>query len=132
MARHFWFAYQRVMELMRAAGAAEKARGDEAWKLKTTAEASGCLAADARWALERAVSPCRGHRLDDAMSRVRGEGFEIPRAGTPLRSFVLLRKLARKNAPFPVARAGRRRASKRKRLPRRSASPASDALDGPG
>jgi hypothetical protein len=101
MAKHFWFAYQRVQELVRAAGAAEKARGEHAWRLRRTAEVSGCSAPDARWALDRAESPGRGHRLDDALARARSEGFEIPRAGTPLQSFVLLRKLARKNPPFP-------------------------------
>ena len=100
MARHFWFAYQRVQELVRAAGAAEKARGDHAWRLRRTAEVSGCSAPDALWALGRAESPGRGHRLDDALARARSEGFEIPRAGTPLQSFVLLRKLARKSAPL--------------------------------
>jgi hypothetical protein len=100
MARHFWFAYQRVQELVRAAGAADKARGDHAWRLRRTAEVSGCSAPDALWALDRAESSGRGHRLDDALARARSEGFEIPRAGTPLQSFVLLRKLARKNTPF--------------------------------
>ena len=100
MARHFWFAYQRVQELVRAAGAAEKARGDHAWRLRRTAEVSGCSAIDAVWALDRAESRGRGHRLDDALARARSEGFEIPRARTPLQSFVLLRRLARKAAPF--------------------------------
>lgn len=101
MARHFWFAYQRIRELVRAASAAEKARGDHAWRLRRTAEVSGCSLPDARWALDRAESRGRGHCLDDAVARARSEGFEIPRAGTPLQSFVLLRKLARKNARFP-------------------------------
>jgi hypothetical protein len=100
MATHFWFAYQRVQELVRAAGAAEKARGDRAWRLRRTAEVSGCAAPDALWALDRAGSRGRGHRLDDALARARSEGFVIPRAGTPLQSFVLLRRLARKSAPF--------------------------------
>jgi hypothetical protein len=107
MARHFWFAYQRVQELVRAAGAAEKARGDHAWRLRRTAEVSGCSAADALWALERSESRGRGHRLDDALARARSEGFEIPRAGTPLRSFVLLRRLARKNIPSRAMRRAR-------------------------
>ena len=101
MARHFFFAYQRIRELVRAASAAEKARGDHAWRLRRTVEVSGCSASDAHWALERAESRGRGHLLDDAVARARSEGFEIPRAGTPLQSFVLLRKLARKGAPFP-------------------------------
>ena len=124
MARHFWFAYQRVQELVRAAGAAEKARGDRAWRLRRTAEVSGCSAPDALWALDRAESPGRGHRLDDALARVRCEGFEIPRAGTPLQSFVLLRRLARKNAPFPGSRARRRTESKGKSPRRRAPDPA--------
>ena len=101
MARHFWFAYQRILELVRAASAAEKARGDHAWRLRRTAEVSGCSASDALWALDRAESRGRGHVLDDAVARARSEGFEIPRGGTALQSFVLLRKLARKSAPFP-------------------------------
>lgn len=110
MARHFWFAYQRVQELVSAAGAAEKSRGDRVTRLRRIVETSGCAAADAEWALARCESPSRGHRIDDAVARARTEGFEIPRAGTAFRSFVLLRKLARKGAP------SRRRAAPKKEL----------------
>ena len=115
MSSHFWFAYQRVQELVRVAAAAEKTRGDRGWRIRRTAELSGCPPADALWALDRADSPGRGHRLDDAIARARSEGFEIPRSGTPLQSFVLLRKLARKSAPFPERR---RKASKARPEPR--------------
>ena len=124
LASHFWFAYQRVQELVGVAGAAEKARGDHAWRIRRTAEVSGCSSADARWAVDRADSPGRGHRLDDTIARARSEGFEIPRAGTPMQSFVLLRRLARKSAPFPAPATRRRAASKGK-------SRVTQVLDGP-
>jgi hypothetical protein len=111
MARHLWLAYQRVRELVSAAGAAEKSRGDTVTRLRKTVEMSGCAAADAEWALARCESPGRGHRIDDAVARAREEGFEIPRAGTAFQSFVLLRRLARKCAP------PRRRVAEKKKLP---------------
>jgi hypothetical protein len=122
MARHFWLAYQRVLELVGAARAAEKSRGNSAMRLKETVEASGCTAADAEWALERSASSRRDHRVDDAVRRARSEGFEIPRAGTAFQSFVLLRKLARKSGPLTES-APRRRASAKKRLKRTRGSP---------
>ena len=115
MARHFWLAYQRVQELVAAARAAEKSRGDRATRLKATVEASGCAAADAEWALERSASSRRDHRVDDAVRRARSEGFEIPRAGTAFQSFVLLRKLARKCGPLSDSAPRRRASTKRRR-----------------
>jgi hypothetical protein len=126
MARHLWLAYQRVQELVGAARAAEKARGDHAMRLKTTVEASGCSAADAEWALERSSSSGRGHRVDDAVRRARSEGFEIPRAGTTFQSFVLLRKLARKNGP--LSGSALRRPASAKRRPGRTHDPYRPAL----
>lgn len=114
IARHFWMAYQRVQELVSAARAAEGARGNLAMRLKATVEASGCSAADAEWALERASSSRRGHRVDDAVRFARSEGFEIPRAGTDFESFLQLRKLARKCGPLPGS-GPRRQASVKRR-----------------
>lgn len=122
MAGHLWLAYQRVQELVSAAAAAEKSRGDRADRVRTTVETSGCASADAEWAVARCESPGRGHRIDDAVARAREEGFEIPRAGTVFQSFVLLRKLARRCAPprrRPVAKRPRLVLA---RLPVRAAS----------
>src|SRR6202162_1566458 len=136
MARHFWLAYQRVQELVGAARAAEKSRGDRAMRLQATVEASGCAAADAEWALERSASSRRDHRVDDAVRRARSEGFEIPRAGTAFQSFVLLRKLARKCGPLSDSTPRRRASAKRRRKrtpgPHRSALPPAAESPGPG
>ena len=47
--------------------------------------------ADAKWALSRAGSPKRGHRLDDAMRRTRDEGFELPQDSSEVGAFRRLR-----------------------------------------
>jgi hypothetical protein len=133
MARHFWLAYQRVQELVAAARAAERSRGDRAMRLKATVEASGCATADAEWALERSASSRRDHRVDDAVRRARSEGFEIPRAGTAFQSFVLLRKLARKCGPLSdSARRSRVFAKKRRRRRTRPALQPAAERPGPG
>jgi hypothetical protein len=136
MARHFWLAYQRVQELIAAARAAERSRGDRATRLTATVEASGCAAADAEWALERSESSRRDHRVDDAVRRARSEGFEIPRAGTAFQSFVLLRKLARKCRPLsdsaPRRRASAKRRREKTRDPHRPVLPPAAERPGPG
>jgi hypothetical protein len=136
MSRHFWLAYQRVQELVGAARAAERSRGDRAMRLKATVEASGCSAADAVWALERSASSRPDHRVDDAVRRARSEGFEIPRAGTAFQSFVLLRKLARKCGPLSDSVARSRASAKtrreRTRGPHRPALPPAAERPGPG
>lgn len=91
MARHLWFGYQRVMTLARISRAAEKACGNVGDSLEFLRKKMGCSVEDARWALGRASSPGRGHRLDDAMHRVRTEGFELPQAENEVRAFRRLR-----------------------------------------
>jgi hypothetical protein len=115
LARHLWFGYQRVLSLARISRDAEKIRGETHSRVELLRRSTGCSIADARWALCRAASSGRGHRLDDAMARAREEGFELPRdcseasAFRRLRAFVLssphLARLA--NPP----RNGRRRRS---------------------
>ena len=47
--------------------------------------------ADAGWALTRADSARRGHRLDDAMKRARDEGFELPQGSSEVAAYRRLR-----------------------------------------
>jgi hypothetical protein len=95
MARHFWFGYQRVITLARISRDAEKAQGKADDPLELLREKTGCSLEDARWALGRARSPGRGHRLDDVMRRVRSEGFELPQAENEVRAFRRLRIFVR-------------------------------------
>ncbi|HEX9687796.1 MAG TPA: hypothetical protein VGB47_01840 [Thermoanaerobaculia bacterium] len=95
MAKHLWFGYQRVLALARTSRAAEKLRGDLRERIDALRESTGCSIADARWALERAESARRGHRLDDAMRRVRDEGFELPEDPEEIRAFRRLRSFVR-------------------------------------
>lgn len=95
MARHFWFGYQRVMTLARISRDAEKAGRKADDSLELLRERTGCSLEDARWALRRARSPGRGHRLDDVMRRVRSEGFELPQAENEVRAFRRLRDFVR-------------------------------------
>jgi hypothetical protein len=91
MARHLWFGYQRVLALARLSRAAEKTSGDLAPRIESLREKTACSMADARWALSRAGSPKRGHRLDDAMRRTRDEGFELPQDSSEVGAFRRLR-----------------------------------------
>jgi hypothetical protein len=95
MARHLWFGYQRVLTLSRVCRAAEKAREAGEAAIEALRARTGCSRSDARWALERANSPARGHRLDDAMRRVRDEGFELPEDGSEVRAFRMLQRFVR-------------------------------------
>ena len=95
VAKHLWFGYQRVLALARTSRAAEKLRGDLSKRIEHLRERTGCSVADARWALERAESGGRGHRLDDVMRRVRDEGFELPEDAEETRAFRRLRSFVR-------------------------------------
>jgi hypothetical protein len=95
VAKHLWFGYQRVLALARTSRAAEKLRGEFPERIESLRERTGCSIADARWALERAESARRGHRLDDAMRRVRDEGFELPEDAEEFRAFRRLRSFVR-------------------------------------
>jgi hypothetical protein len=92
MAKHLWFGYQRVRVLLRISRAAEKVCRDRPDPVECLSEETGCSAADARWALDRARSSWRGHCLDDAMHRARDEGFELPADRNEVRAFRRLRR----------------------------------------
>jgi hypothetical protein len=116
LAKHYWFAYHRILELQSVALAAEKMLDDGAPGVSGLCEATGCGRKDAEWAALRAASPDRSHALDDAMARAREEGFEIPPAETEpiafsrLRRFVLRHRLLRQtDPPRPAARKPDRR-----------------------
>jgi hypothetical protein len=100
LSRHYRFAYDRVLELQAVALAAERCRAGGAARVQEVVEATGCGRADAEWALARASSPTRGHALDDAVSRVREEGFEIPVAPTELKAFSRLKRLVSRHRPL--------------------------------
>lgn len=100
LSRHYRFAYDRVLELQAVAVAAERCRRSGAARVQEVVEATGCGRADAEWALARASSPDRGHALDDAVCRVREEGFEIPVAATELKAFSRLKRLVSRHRPL--------------------------------
>ena len=95
MARHLWFGYQRVLALTRIGRLAEKLRGEPAERIESVRKRAGCSLEDARWAVERLISPTRGHSLDDAMRRARDEGFELPKDENEVRAFRRLRTFVR-------------------------------------
>lgn len=94
-AKHLWFGYQRVLSLMRVGRAAERACGSPDERIEAVRKRTGCSVRDARWALERAMGPRRGHLLDDSMQRARDEGFELPSEGNEVRGFRRLRSFVR-------------------------------------
>ena len=116
LAVHLSLALERVRELSRAARAAERMRGEAADRIARVIERTGCTAADAAWAVDRAAAPGRSHAIDDAVRRARAEGFEIPSAASEFHAFLALRKLARRH---PLRR--RRRTPSRPRPARRHA-----------
>jgi len=124
--RHLEFAYQRILELQQAARAAEKARGDCPARIRHVVKETGCLEQDARWAVGRALAPREGTVVEDAVTRARAEGFEIPRASTEFQAWVRLRRFVRKGTFEEARRAPRR--SKRERATAWGARQASPPL----
>jgi hypothetical protein len=110
MAKHLWFGYQRVLVLVRIARLAERLRSDSENPVEVVRQRTGCSPKDAVWALERCRLRVRGHTLDDAMRRVRDEGFELPEAENEVRAFRRLRSFARSPSRW---RRGRRALSAR-------------------
>jgi len=92
LARHYWFAYNRVLELQAVALAAEKCGAPPDARVPALCECTGAPRRDVDWAVARLTSSARSHALDDAMSRAREEGFEIPRASSEPKAFSLLRR----------------------------------------
>jgi hypothetical protein len=99
-AKHYWFAYHRILELQAAALAAERggARGDQG--ILEVCESAGCVRRDAQWAVARLNSSKRSHALDDAVIHAREEGFEIPNAPTELQAFSRLRRFVLRHRIF--------------------------------
>ena len=99
-AKHYWFAYHRILELQAAALAAERSalRGEGC--VGEVCESAGCVRRDAEWAVARLESPQRTHALDDAVMQAREEGFEIPHAATELQAFSRLRRFVLRHRIF--------------------------------
>jgi len=95
LAKHYWFAYQRILELQTVALAAEECQSSGERCRMDVSESTGCSRRDAEWAVARLTSPSRSHALDDAVARVREEGFEIPGAATEIQAFTRLRRFLR-------------------------------------
>ena len=106
---HLWLAYQRVLLLQRVSRTARRSCGTTAERLAYICAHARCSFDDAAWALCLEESPRPGHRLDEAMRKVRQEGFQIPRAATEAKSFARLRRVARASSEAPSRRAGRSR-----------------------
>jgi hypothetical protein len=108
-AKHYGFAYHRVLELQAVALAAERSRlsGDEC--IAEICESTGAVRRDAEWALARLESPNRSHALDDAVAQARQEGFDIPQASTELQAFSRLRRFVLRHRIFGPEGQHRRR-----------------------
>ncbi len=107
LVQHLQFAHRRILELQQAARAAEKSRGAHGVRVRRVTEETGCVEADARWAVDRALAPRERTIVEDAVQKGRSEGFEIPRGETEFRSWMLLRRLVRDLAA-PQPRRSRR------------------------
>jgi hypothetical protein len=103
LARHLWFAYQRVLVLQRVGRAAHRTQGTHEERIDFVQSKTGCCRADAEWAIAREDQPSRSHLLDDAMRKARSEGFEIPHFPTEAKAFRRLRSIAR-SSPHLVPR----------------------------
>jgi hypothetical protein len=121
--QHLWLAYQRVLLLQRARRAAERSAGSTAERLAFVCSTTRCSYDDAAWAVGQEDAPGPGHRFEAAISKVRDEGFRIPRAESEARALTQLRRAVlalsaadrrrRSNTPktdnsnFPIRDAGR-------------------------
>ncbi|MEX0880243.1 MAG: hypothetical protein WEB59_10495 [Thermoanaerobaculia bacterium] len=104
LARHLWFAYQRVLVLQHIGRAAHRSHGSYEECVACVTAKTTCCRADAEWAVRREDRPGKSHLLDDAMRKAREEGFEIPHQSTEARAFRRLRSVAR-SSPHLVPRA---------------------------
>ncbi|HYB53700.1 MAG TPA: hypothetical protein VEG84_07530 [Thermoanaerobaculia bacterium] len=93
LSEHLWFAYQRVLLLQQARRAAARSRGTMAERLALICSTAKCSYDDAAWAACLENSPRPGHRLEEAVRKVRDEGFLIPRAETEARALAELRRM---------------------------------------
>ena len=118
LARHYWFAYSRVLELQALALAAEKCGAPPETRVAALCACTGAARRDAEWAIGRLTSRARSHALDDAMARAREEGFEIPLASSELTAFSLLRRFVSRRDFRPRRSPCNRRPGVFKRAPR--------------
>jgi hypothetical protein len=109
LAKHYWFAYQRILELQAVALAADRCRSTGERRRREVCESTGCSGRDADWAVDRWTSASRSHALDDAVRRAREEGFEIPFATTELQAFSRLRRFVLRHRVRVSRAPGRRR-----------------------
>jgi hypothetical protein len=105
LARHFRFAYERILLLQRVRRAAARSHGTMAERLAFVCSAARCAFNDAAWALREEDSPRRGHRMEAAVRKVRDEGFLVPRAQTEARSLAELRRIVFESSPRVARRA---------------------------
>jgi len=110
MAKHLWFAYHRILELHDIARAASKSRGDYEARIRAVCSRTGCRRGDAEWGIRRTDSAIPMRPLEEAVSKTREEGFDIPHAATEFESFLLVRKFIRRHPLFRSSR--RERASR--------------------
>lgn len=103
LARHLWFAYQRVLVLQHVGRLAHRSEGAFEERVAWVSERAACSRTDAEWAVRREDLPARAHLLDDAMRQARQEGFEIPHTTSEARAFRKLRSIAR-SSPHLVPR----------------------------
>lgn len=103
-AGRLWLAYQRVLLLQRTCFAARRSSGTLAERIAVICTQTRCAFDDAAWAIAIEEAPTARNRLDEAVDKVRQEGFPVPREATEAKSFAKLRRLAR---GAPAARPGR-------------------------
>ena len=125
---HLELAYERVLLLQRVRRAARRSRGTTADRMALVCVTARCGYDDAAWALGREDSPRAGHRLDEAMRKVRDEGFQIPRAASEARAFGELRRIVHAEAKGPRRRASAPRRADAVDLPARVGLPVDGIL----
>ena len=127
-AGHLELAYGRVLLLQRVRHAARRSRGTTADRMAFVCVTARCGYDDAAWALGREGAPKAGHRLDEAMQKVRDEGFQIPRAASEARAFAELRRIVRAASIGPRRRAATASSADSVSLPARVGLPADGIL----
>jgi hypothetical protein len=119
LARHFWFAYQRVLLLQRVLRYAWRSCGTTAERLAFVCSRAGCCYDDAAWAVCLEGALLRAQRLEAVVRHVRDEGFLIPRAETEARSLSELRRIVLTSPHLTRRRSARGRTIDAEFSPRR-------------
>ena len=97
LARHRWFAYQRVLELRAVAECAGQLGTNVPHLARAIEERTGCSRRDAQWALALGFSGGPVQALEKALARAREEGFDIPVSDNDRNAFLELRTLVRRH-----------------------------------